>query len=470
MAPSYSAAPRSLRGCRWLCKVAVAACIGLAATVPVQAQITLPSLGTATGVLPGAAGAVRDRLGTVGSGLIGSSIERIPQQRVAAVVGDLRRRNIATLLGQHGDRLEADPAGEPIVRAELLLVSPGVALLDAAYALGYRLLREDVLEGLDLRSVVLKPPPGMTTAESLARLRLLDPRVEADFNHVYLRGGEVVDTARRTSAALPGVPVSAAPQVLPEAALRRIGLVDSGVDFDHPAVRGSARRLWGCQGRSVASPHGTAVASLLVGSDGAFRGLQTGATLYAADVYCGASPAGGSAEAVAEAMAWMAREQVSVINVSLVGAPNRLLHRAVQALHAKGHLVVAAVGNDGPTAPPLYPAAYPEVVGVTGTTRGRTVLPEAVQGPQVAFAAPGAELLVARSSTHDYVAARGTSFASPLIAAMLSTLLPVPDQARAHAALQQLAGRAADLGRPGRDPVYGHGLLEPTALLQWARN
>ena len=54
-----------------------------------------------------------------------------------------------------------------------------------------------------------------------------------------------------------------------------------------------------------------------------------------------------------------------MINVSLVGPRNALLERVVASLVSRGHLIVAAVGNDGPAAPPLYPAAYDGVVGVT---------------------------------------------------------------------------------------------------------
>ena len=167
----------------------------------------------------------------------------------------------------------------------------------------------------------------------------------------------------------------------------------------------------------------------------------------------------------------MAREKVPVINVSLVGPPNRLLERAVKAVLARGHLVVAAVGNDGPAAPPLFPAAYSGVLGVTGVGGSGRVLPEAAQGPQVAFAAPGAELAVARAGGRDYAVARGTSFAAPVVAGLLAQSLALPDPAAAARAVTELQQRAADLGAPGRDDVYGWGLVDwagrvPPARLQ----
>jgi subtilisin family serine protease len=237
----------------------------------------------------------------------------------------------------------------------------------------------------------------------------------------------------------------------------RVGLVDGGVDRRHPALRHAAGGSFGCGGSAVPSEHGTAVASLLVGRDRGFEGAAVKAELFVADVYCD-KPDGGSAEEVVRALAWMARERVAVVNVSLVGPQNRLLEQGVAALVKRGHLLVAAVGNDGPAAPPLFPASYAGVVGVTGVNASRRVLPEAAQGPQVMWSAPGADMAVARSGG-GYGVARGTSFAAPLVAGLLAAELRVPDVVAAAAAVEKLATGAVDLGAPGRDPVYGRGFI-----------
>ena len=100
--------------------------------------------------------------------------------------------------------------------------------------------------------------------------------------------------------------------------------IDSGVDLTHPAFQAVKILSHGCSGKSVPDTHGTAVASLMVGQAGNFRGAAVGATLFAADVYCGV-PSGGAVDAIVSALAWMARERVAVVNVSLVGPPNALL-------------------------------------------------------------------------------------------------------------------------------------------------
>ncbi len=358
----------------------------------------------------------------------------------------LRLSTVNDLLRNHPDVIEADPAGEPVRRQELLLVSPAQAVVDAALALGMVIVREQDMPALELRQVVLRVPAGLATSDALARLRAIDPQLDADYNHLYTRSGDVSAPASSMQGGATG-----------PAAARRVGLIDGGVDRQHAALRHAGIETWGCKGAAVPSAHGTAVASLLVGRDGPFAGVSPQSALYAADIYC-EQPAGGAAEDIALALAWMAERHVAVINISLVGPANKLLERALQTMIRKGHLIVAAVGNDGPAAPPLYPASYAGVVGVTGVWPTRRVLPEAAQGPHVALAAPGAELAVARSGG-GYAVARGTSFAAPLVAGLLAESHRGPDVASAQAAVQRVTELAQDLGAPGRDPVYGAGLV-----------
>jgi hypothetical protein len=54
---------------------------------------------------------------------------------------------------------------------------------------------------------------------------------------------------------------------------------------------------------------------------------------------------------------------------------------------------------------------------------------------------------------------RGTSFAAPIVAAMLATQMPDLDADAAHAVIARLALSALDLGPRGVDPIYGYGLV-----------
>jgi len=356
-------------------------------------------------------------------------------------VQQLRRLRVRELL-RHRDLIEADPHGAPIIRGEILaLMTPE----SGAPGPGLTVLREVVLEALGLRLRVLHA--ASDTPRALRQLQDADPAGAYDFNHLYIESGAL--TARAD-------PVPAAPREGVTAAVT-VGLIDSGVDTAHEVFAGVTLHPHGCDGREVPDAHGTAVASLLVGRAPALHGAAPGGTLYAADVYCGRTT-GGAADAVAEAFNWLVREHVPVINVSLVGPPNRLLEKLIAQVVANGHIVVAAVGNDGPAAPPLYPAAWPGVVGVTAVDARARILPEAERGMQVKFAAPGADMAAARTG-QGYVLVRGTSFAAPLVAGLLAGHLQAPEPAAAEAAVAALARTARPLTQPVPNPLCGYGLV-----------
>lgn len=391
----------------------------------------------------------------------------VPLQKLTQTVGqteadtlqrlsDARHQFIAGLIRTNPHTVVADPHGNPIVRAELLAYSPSTQAISAAQAKGFTLVREQTAAELDLRLVVLQPPPSMTIAKALRALREADPGGTYDFNHIYTGVGLL--SARLSAGRMSDAPaLQALDANRSDPPLPRVGLIDSGVDGSHPVFRDARIHAWGCGGRVLPSAHGTAVASLLVGQSSHFHGVLDKAELYAADVYCNA-PTGGAVDALAAAFAWLAQQRVAVINVSLVGPDNAALGQIVRALTSRGYLLVAAVGNDGPAAPPLYPASYPHVVGVTAVDAHRRVLIEAARGNQVMFAARGADMSAADMGGK-YSAIRGTSFAAPVVAALLAQSVTAPDLGGSTAALESLARSAIDLGPKGRDLTYGFGLV-----------
>lgn len=405
-----------------------------------QAQISVPALRVPT--LPPALNTGLDRAPGVPD--LQSEARRLQQAR------PLRLRE---LIRRNRRLLEADPRGAAIVRGEIVAVDPSPADLGTAQAAGFTVARIRELAGLETRAVVLSAPADLSTARALERLRTLLPGVPLDFNHLY--GPSRARGAPAASAAAPRPPGTAAAPA--ERADIKVGLIDGGVDDTHPVLQAAVIRHHGCEGPVITDEHGTAVASLLVGTGAGFRGAAPAAQLYAADVYCGQA-SGGAVDAVVDALAWLAGAGVPVVNVSLVGPPNTMLETVVKRVLARGMLLVAAVGNDGPAAPPLYPASYPGVIGVTAVDGQRRALMEAARGPQVRFAAPGADMAAA-GAAHRFQVVRGTSFAAPLVAGLLAAQLTAPDVAGAQRALELLARTAIDLGAAGPDPVYGLGLV-----------
>ncbi|MDB5468399.1 MAG: hypothetical protein JWQ46_3161 [Phenylobacterium sp.] len=421
-----------------------------------RASSTLPQVGPQVGgvlsrALPaqGAPQVVTDTLGVAGN-------------VAGAALTEARRVQAQRLIREHPDLVEADDHGAPVVRGEILTLSPSPAALARARQAGFGVRTGGTLSALGLESVTLTAPRGLSAREAVQRLRALDPQGQYDFDHIYQESG-VVGRGGETGGQVGG------PIAVSGGGAMRLGLVDGSVAAGQPALSDARliQRAFAPGGARVTA-HATAVASLMAGSRGAFRGAAPGATLMVADVY-GPTPTGGSANAIAQALAWLAQTRTPVVNISLVGPPNLLLGAAVKAMIDRGHIVVAAVGNDGPAAAPLYPAAYPGVVAVTAVDGRRRVLPEAGRGTHVDFAAPGAQMAAA-GVDGGFVAVRGTSFAAPIVAGELARSLPQPDRAGAARAMQRLARDADDLGARGPDPVYGRGLVgfnlrtDPTAV------
>lgn len=319
---------------------------------------------------------------------------------------DLRRLRLAQLIRDNRAALDADPQGNPVRRGELVAVDPDPAALAAARAAGFTVLRAETEPELGLTTVVLATPAKVRVREALKRLRAAAPGLAVDYNHLFEPAGGALAATSATLAAASGV-----------TAPLRIAMIDGGV-ANHPSFAGASIEQRGFAGRAKSTGHGTAVASLLIGQEGRFRGAMPGAQLFVADVYGGDQTA-GSADAVVRALAWAASKRPNVINVSLVGPSNLLMQRAVAAIARRGIAIVAAVGNDGPAAPPQFPASFAGVVGATGVDAGDRALPEAGRAPSLAFAAPGADMAAALPG-RGYAKVRGTSFAAPLVAARLA--------------------------------------------------
>ena len=345
---------------------------------------------------------VPDTLGKVGAAVDATGLDSLSPARLADQLAMSRTRRITKLLRQHGDSIELDDQRQPARRGVILLTGADDVAVAALRVAGYGVVNDRV-EGLDLPVARLTPPVNRSLSRALRDVRKIAPQAEASADNLYFPSGPALS------------PLSAALAGNGKVEGRIAGLIDGGV-ARHPALRAAVEQRGFAQGAPRASAHGTAVASLISG-EGSIRGAAPGTPLLVADVY-GDDPAGGGAFAIVRALGWMAARGVPVVTVSLVGPANPLLDGAIRLARDKGVTVVAAVGNDGPAAPPAYPASYPAVIAVTGIDgRGRP-LAEAGRALHVDFAAPGADMQAA-DSDGGKSAVRGTSFAAPLVAGRL---------------------------------------------------
>jgi len=160
-----------------------------------------------------------------------------------------------------------------------------------------------------------------------------------------------------------------------------------------------------------------------------------------------------------QALDWLASEGVSVINMSLAGPANDVLHRAIEFALDEGIVLVAAAGNNGPASDPRFPAAYPGVIAVTAIDQNNRAYLRAVRGDHLDFSAPGVNVRVADiGGAPSFRMASGTSFAAPFVAALVLHYRSKFPDTDFEALLQTMSTDVIDLGIPGHDPIYGWGM------------
>ncbi|WP_370177747.1 S8 family serine peptidase [Alteriqipengyuania sp.] len=401
------------------------ALIALTAT-PLAAQIALPGVPTQLPEVGGVVGDLRDKVGNT----VEATRENI--DRKAPRLLTLRERRLDRLLRRHPDLIERDARGELARRGEVLAVGLQEGDLRALGAAGFRPIGTEAIDGLDLTVTRLAVPEGMSLARAEQLATAIAPNAEVTADNLYLQSG----SSDRGSALMVG-PASLAAAA---SGTIEVGMIDGapGSAIATVATRGFAK------GAPYASNHGSAVASLLQ-SAGVAR-------VRVADVY-GRDPAGGNALAIAKGLGWLTASGSKVVTISLVGPRNAVVGRAIAQARRRGVVVVAAVGNDGPAAPPAYPASYDGVVAVTGVDGRKRALIEAGRALHLDYAAPGADIH-ARNAKGKWFKARGTSFATPLVAARIARAM-----ARSGDWRRALDAEARDLGPKGPDSTYGRGLV-----------
>ena len=323
---------------------------------------------------------------------------------------------------------------------------------------GYLFDRVSELEGLGFLLAEVAAPASFDLSATRAGIYEVigGDRADVDLNHLYTAG---VQADESQLAGLPPRELLTLPNDLSDLTLR-IGIIDSSVDQAHVAFLQSSittRRF--VDNQTPPDVHGTAIASIIASNDPSALGLAPRAELFAAEVFDETAEQGQFASTVSliKALNWLVTQEVSVVNISLAGPPNRLLETALARVRERGVVAIAAAGNGGPMAQPMYPAAYPQVVAVTATDARGRAFRLANRGEYVDIAAPGVNIRHAQAGG-GYAASSGTSYAVPFVTVAVARLLHL--NIELNVMLDALYAGTLDIGAPGRDQVYGYGQLQ----------
>ncbi|WP_165742186.1 S8 family peptidase [Candidatus Thiosymbion oneisti] len=286
-----------------------------------------------------------------------------------------------------------------------------------------------------------------------------------------------------------------------------IGLLDTGVDAEHPDLKGKiahwAEFDYAGNQADKSQPHdshthGTHCAGTLVGGDGSGRciGLAPEAKIAAALVLNGEQ--GGTDAQVLAGIDWAVDQGVDVISLSLGGlmmdpeTPSTYTQAILSCVEA-GIPVVVAIGNEGEqtTGSPgndlfaLSVGATDPQDRVAAFSGGRTQiiyesdyidpadLPLIYSKPELT--APGVAVYSSVPGG-SYQSFSGTSMATPHVAAAIALLLSTTSIRDKKAGLERVStiqdliiGSVTDLGESGPDHRYGFGRLDVLRAIGFAK-
>ena len=202
-----------------------------------------------------------------------------------------------------------------------------------------------------------------------------------------------------------------------------VAVIDSKIDRGHADLAGVIVDEYDVIGTpGPAHSHGTAMAGAIA-AHSKLVGVAPKVKLLAVRAFSGESD---SAQAttfnIMKGLDWAAAKNARIVNMSFAGPNDALMRDMLVKADARGIVLIAAVGNAGPSSPPLFPAANAHVIGITATDAEDKLLPQANRGTQVAVAAPGVEILAA-APEGGYQVTSGTSVAAAHASGVAALLL-----------------------------------------------
>ena len=252
-----------------------------------------------------------------------------------------------------------------------------------------------------------------------------------------------------------------------------IAIIDTGIDIDHEEFVGRISTLsynviteqTGLSAVMDDDGHGTMVAGII----GAIKDNNKGIAGMAQNSPLMIIKADSNDDHtfldsdIIEAILYATENGADVINLSLGGSyANPQVEAAVLQARSAGVVVVAASGNDGDNTP-IYPAAFEAVISVGSINENQTLSEFSNYGPTIDVVAPGKGIATTYLNDEEgiarYVTADGTSFAAPqvtgVVALMKSHMPALTDQD----IIERLKATTLDLGDPGFDQYFGHGMV-----------
>jgi subtilisin family serine protease len=235
-----------------------------------------------------------------------------------------------------------------------------------------------------------------------------------------------------------------------------VAVIDTDIDRSHPELAGTIADTYDALGVSTPmEPHGTGIAGAIA-AHARLLGAAPDVRILGIRALGGGQ---GSTFSIVKGLDWAVAHDARIINMSFAGPSDPALARTLASAHAKGRILIAAVGNKGADSPPLFPAADPNVIAVTAIDAHDHLFEAANRGSHIAIAAPGVDILVPAPGSL-YVMSSGTSFASAFVSGVAALMAERRPDLGPDAVKNILMSTAHHLGPKPRDDQFGAGLMD----------
>lgn len=248
-----------------------------------------------------------------------------------------------------------------------------------------------------------------------------------------------------------------------------VAVIDTGVNSKHPDLKGKILEGYDFvnndKNASDDHGHGTFISGIIsaAANDIGIKGLYDYARIIPVKVID--ENGFGTYEDVAKGIIYAADAGATVINLSVGGnGYSSMLQDAVDYALEKGCIVVAAGGNDG-VEQEIYPAAYPNVIGVSALGYNGQVWDSSNSGRHIDISAPGA-YIISTGLNGDYVYASGTSASAAMVSALTAMLDSEKVDLSSSYIGRLISQTAKDIGERGKDKIYGSGEIDALEALK----
>lgn len=254
-----------------------------------------------------------------------------------------------------------------------------------------------------------------------------------------------------------------------------VGVCDTGVDIDHPDLINNLRLDLAKDivnnNSDVSDAHGHG--SGTIGTIGASGNNSTGVAgvnwdvdILPLQINISDNNSAAYLSDMATCVEYAADQGARIVNVSYDGVGTSTMENAGRYLRDRNGLLFMSAGNTGKEQ--VYPD-FDSIIAVGATDQNNAKASFSDYGTYVDITAPGVDIATTYKDAN-YVYYSGTSFSSPIVAGVAALMIAANSNITADEIEQGLLTTATDIGAAGDDNVFGHGLINAQAAINYARN